>query len=933
MSHRTLLGLSLLLAPGCLSGGSKDSDTLFGAAGADGCGAPEATLAELREKYGSVEAYYHCSDLRQLTLEAEVSDEDPVQASLNFITDWAKLVPLVDPSAEPRDQLRTARVSIDEEIAGYHVTLDQHLDGVAVPGAQIVVHIANNSIVGLDVGDVPRIDAPDGFAVKDPAEVTRIAANALGAGWRLVGTPRLTVEGQRVVWVTAAAKLEDEVFVATVGRATVDAETGSYVGFEALKEVEASPDVDIRDGTNSGAWRCYATLLGNTVCDEGGCDSGASSDARDLRAGLMDWHGWQDRDNIREGWDDSNGQMIGVADADFDSVNASYNSWCDQVRFATGVVIDDIVGHEASHAVDEHTAQLRYSGQPGAIDEHLADFRGEAHEREVTGSNDWLIGVGWPGGHLRDFADPTTQGDPRRMSRYRACSATTCPNNDEDDYDSIDVHTNSGILNHMAYLLSEGGTHADTGITVKGIGFDQTHAIIETVHTRWLSEGSDFGHYRGSMLNAVRQASGSQAAKDRVSCAIRNAWAAVEIGVADQDCDGVLDPDDDDSDNDGVRDGLDNCPKTTNAGQGDLDADGTGDACDEDLDGDGVGNGDDTCPATADPKQDDGDNDGVGDACDDRDRDGLLDIDDNCPDDDNPDQADMDRDRTGDACDDDIDNDGVKNGSDNCPTVSNRTQTDSDRDGVGDTCQDDDGDGYYNHRDNCPQTNNPGQGDFDRDSLGDACDDDRDGDGLDNEEDLCPYDPSADGEQHSDEDEDGYGDICDPCPEEPNPAGFFSCKADRDGDGIPDYAEYDWRDLEAAVLSELIIHIQDYERIFHPFEAKGVAPLPICTEDCPDWLSDADQMAIETSMEIPHSLLVLDERGHVVARSAPSALNEEEGYRNTVAFTPAADATAWTWGDQESPITTSRYFLSVVATDPKNLGREALAEISVERTW
>jgi hypothetical protein len=60
---------------------------------------------------------------------------------------------------------------------------------------------------------------------------------------------------------------------------------------------------------------------------------------------------------------------------------------------------------------------------------------------------------------------------------------------------------------------------------------------------------------------------------------------------------GVIDPAD--TDGDGIRDFVDNCPSTSNPGQGDTDGDGVGDACDNcinvdntaqgDFDGDGIG--------------------------------------------------------------------------------------------------------------------------------------------------------------------------------------------------------------------------------------------------------------------------------------------------------------------------------------------------------
>ncbi|KAK4139081.1 uncharacterized protein C8A04DRAFT_33457 [Dichotomopilus funicola] len=189
-------------------------------------------------------------------------------------------------------------------------------------------------------------------------------------------------------------------------------------------------------------------------------------------------------------------------------------------NFATCI---DVIGHELTHAVTEHTSPLNYDAQPGALNEHVSDVFGimikQKYEDETADKADWLIGEGCllpgvKGVALRSMKAPGTAYDdprfgkdpqPANMSDYK-------PTTD----DNGGVHLYSGIPNKAFYLAS---------VAFGGYSWEKAGQIWwKTMSAGRVPASCTFVQFADATVDTAEELFGADAAKT-----VRDAWNQVGV--------------------------------------------------------------------------------------------------------------------------------------------------------------------------------------------------------------------------------------------------------------------------------------------------------------------------------------------------------------------------------------------------------------------
>lgn len=184
----------------------------------------------------------------------------------------------------------------------------------------------------------------------------------------------------------------------------------------------------------------------------------------------------------------------------------------------------DIIGHEFTHGVIQHTANLEYQDESGALNESFADIFGCAIGFYADSTNaNYQIGdlISTTGTPLRSLQDPNSTYDPAYYhGNYWYFGY----------FDAGGVHTNSNVQNKWFHLLAAGETSInETGVSyhITGIGIDKASKIAFRNLSTYLTQYSDYSDAREGAIQAAKDLFGDCSFEVKQTV---NAWHAVGIG-------------------------------------------------------------------------------------------------------------------------------------------------------------------------------------------------------------------------------------------------------------------------------------------------------------------------------------------------------------------------------------------------------------------
>ena len=424
---------------------------------------------------------------------------------------------------------RVDRVTARDALGMEHVRYRQLHAGIPVTGGELAVHLRGAAVVAVNakilhvaekVDVTPSIEASDALdrarAIVDkhyPYAAATLSEPRLEVFNRGLLEGRLTAT--RLAW-----------FIEARGQSLwryiwIDAHTGAR-----LLDINQMPDA-----LNRQVYTAHdsSVLPGTLVRSEGGPATG------DVDADLAydfagDTYNYYLAQHGRDSFDGLGSPIISSVHYCDPTGCPLQNAFWDgtQMVYGTGFAsADDVVAHELTHAVTQHSANLIYYMQSGALNESYSDIFGETVDLMNGRGNDspdvrWLIGEDLSGGAIRNMMDPNAFGDPAKTSDARYICPTFSDNGG--------VHANSGVPNHAYALMVDGGAY--NGLTIGGIGLIKAGKIQYRALTMYLLSASDFLDDYSALKQSCTDLIGTAGITPSDCAQVGKALDAVEMATA-----------------------------------------------------------------------------------------------------------------------------------------------------------------------------------------------------------------------------------------------------------------------------------------------------------------------------------------------------------------------------------------------------------------
>jgi zinc metalloprotease ZmpA len=461
-------------------------------------------------------------------------------------------------------QVFLARSVVADPDGATHVRFERTYNGLRVLGGDFVIHLdalGGFRSASLTLPNAPGLALRPTLTARDAAD---IAARAFGAGG-LVNTPELVIEASNAPALAYEAIVTGLLADGTPSERhyVVQAHSGSILdSWDAVQTAKPRNDVGFFNGAvelkTTPAGTIYqlidpsrgnqsATDMNNgtsglgvlfTDADDAWGDGSLTTRqtiAVDAQYGAAQTWDYYLNVHSRAGIRDDGVGALSRVHYSVNYNNAFWNDTCFCMTYGDGDGVNlyplaslDVAGHEMSHGVTSATANLRYSGESGGLNEATSDIFGTAVEfytNNALDTPDYDIGeeLFINGGAIRYMYRPSKDGASADCYSRRIAG--------------LNVHYSSGVANHFFYLLSEGsgvdsrytdaiGATTCNGSVLNGIGIDKAERIWYRALTIYMTSRTNYAGARVATLSAAADLFGAGSAEHNGVVA---AWAAVSV--------------------------------------------------------------------------------------------------------------------------------------------------------------------------------------------------------------------------------------------------------------------------------------------------------------------------------------------------------------------------------------------------------------------